>query len=200
MNSVAWAPHEYGLILGCASADGYVSILKHMPDDSWEMTPLEDGKLGCNSISWAPVTSIVSNLMPNNGLPPMKFVTGSCDNNVRLWEQRPDGSWPTEAKKLPAKHEDWVRDVAWAPALGFGAARGDLVVVPHGDLRREDLGEHARRQVHRRAARHRVDQLQVQAAAPAERLVGAVDLLLLVAEHEPVETDADEVHHYCERV
>ena len=115
VNSVAWAPHEYGLILGCASADGYVSILKHMPDDSWEMTPLEDGKLGCNSISWAPVTSIVSNLMPNNGLPPMKFVTGSCDNNVRLWEQRPDGSWPTEAKKLPAKHEDWVRDVAWGP-------------------------------------------------------------------------------------
>ena len=115
VNSIAWAPHEYGLILGCASADGYVSILKHMEDDSWAMTPLEDGKLGCNSISWAPVTWNMANNHPN-GLPPLRFVTGSCDNNVRVWEQSADGEWDFKATTLqPAKHDDWVRDVAWAP-------------------------------------------------------------------------------------
>ena len=45
-----------------------------------------------------------------------------------------------------------------------------------------------------------MDQLQVQTAAPAERLVGAVDSLLLVAEQEPVEADADKVAHDAERV
>ena len=28
VNSVCWAPHEFGLVLGCASADGTVTILK----------------------------------------------------------------------------------------------------------------------------------------------------------------------------
>ena len=121
VNSIAWAPHEYGLILGCASADGYVSILKHMDDDSWDMIPLEDGKLGCNSISWAPIASLTSN-NTQNGLPPLKFVTGSCDNNVRLWEQRADGSWPQEGQRLPKMHEDWVRDVAWAPNTSLSSS------------------------------------------------------------------------------
>lgn len=29
VNSVAWAPHEHGLVLACASSDGRVSILTH---------------------------------------------------------------------------------------------------------------------------------------------------------------------------
>ena len=45
------------------------------------------------------------------------------------------------------------------------------------------------------AAGHRVDELQMQRAAPAHGLVAAVDLLLLVAEQEPVESHTDEVAH-----
>ena len=29
VNSVAWAPHEYGLILACASSDGFISVLTY---------------------------------------------------------------------------------------------------------------------------------------------------------------------------
>ena len=29
VNSISWAPHEYGLILACASSDGKVSFLEH---------------------------------------------------------------------------------------------------------------------------------------------------------------------------
>ena len=36
MNALAWAPHEHGLALACASSDGSVSVLTHRPDGSWE--------------------------------------------------------------------------------------------------------------------------------------------------------------------
>lgn len=50
------------------------------------------------------------------------------------------------------------------------------------------------------AGRHGVYHLEMHGAAPAELLMTTVDLLLLVPEHEPVKTDADEVHHYRKRV
>ena len=44
-------------------------------------------------------------------------MSGGCDNLVKLWRfSDPDGRWVEEAK-LEA-HSDWVRDVAWAPAVG----------------------------------------------------------------------------------
>ena len=45
-----------------------------------------------------------------------------------------------------------------------------------------------------------MDHLEVHRAAPPIGLVLAVNFLLLVAEHEPVEAHADEVHHDCQRV
>jgi protein transport protein SEC13 len=36
VNSIAFAPHELGLILACASSDGTVSLLEHTPDGSWD--------------------------------------------------------------------------------------------------------------------------------------------------------------------
>mmetsp|Transcript_35861 Transcript_35861/g.60711 ORF Transcript_35861/g.60711 Transcript_35861/m.60711 type:complete len:313 (-) Transcript_35861:324-1262(-) len=115
VNSVCWAPHEFGLVLGCASADGTVTILKHMNDDSWAADKvLDPSRLGCNAISFAPVGSS-SDPNGTQRLPCLKFATGSCDNSVKIWEQGPDGSWTQSPVPLPAGHEDWVRDVAWAP-------------------------------------------------------------------------------------
>jgi len=110
VNSVAWAPHEYGLLLGCASSDGSVSLLKHQPDDSWacEVVP-EPSRLGVNALSWAPFKGATT-----QALPPLQFATASCDKAVRVYTQGPDGSWTPET--LPLQHEDWVRDVAFAPA------------------------------------------------------------------------------------
>ena len=113
VNSIAWAPHEYGLVLGCASADGTVTILKHMDDDSWSCDRVTDGsRLGCNSISFAPLAALAAN--GGASLPPLKFATGSCDKTMRVWVQGADGSWSQPAA-LPVVHDDWVRDVAWAP-------------------------------------------------------------------------------------
>lgn len=35
VNGVAWAPYELGAVLACASSDGSVSIITHLPDGSW---------------------------------------------------------------------------------------------------------------------------------------------------------------------
>uniref|UniRef100_A0A7S2FN42 Protein transport protein SEC13 n=1 Tax=Florenciella parvula TaxID=236787 RepID=A0A7S2FN42_9STRA len=120
VNSVAWAPHEYGLILGCASADGRVSVLTHQDDDTWLTEPVDDGsRLGCNAISWAPVTALSD--AAASGMPPLKFVTGSCDNNVRVWERSEAGWTPTTLGEQDPPHKDWVRDVAWAPSTGISS-------------------------------------------------------------------------------
>lgn len=45
-----------------------------------------------------------------------------------------------------------------------------------------------------------MNHLKMHGAAPPELFMTTVDLLLLVPKHEPVKTDADEVHHYRKRV
>lgn len=35
MNSISWAPNEYGLILACGSSDGCVSVLINDGDNVW---------------------------------------------------------------------------------------------------------------------------------------------------------------------
>jgi protein transport protein SEC13 len=47
-----------------------------------------------------------------------RFVTGGSDNLIRIWayddEQK---KWAEE--EVIKEHEDWVRDVAWAPNIGL---------------------------------------------------------------------------------
>ncbi|KAL3764330.1 hypothetical protein ACHAW5_003466 [Stephanodiscus triporus] len=55
VNSVEFAPHEYGLMACAASSDGRVSVLSHDgSDDSWTVEYLADTPLGVNAASWAP--------------------------------------------------------------------------------------------------------------------------------------------------
>lgn len=69
-------------MLACASSDGRVSILQHQPNDEWHATFIQDSKLGCNAVSWAPFNSLGSK---EGGKEYMRLVTGSCDNRVRFW-------------------------------------------------------------------------------------------------------------------
>ena len=41
VNSVQWAPQEFGLVLACASSDGSVSVLTYT-DGKWESQKLKD--------------------------------------------------------------------------------------------------------------------------------------------------------------
>lgn len=121
VNSIAFGPLEYGLVLAAASADGRVSILQHQPNQTWTIDYLQDSPLGVNAVSWAPVGSFMDPDQPEKLSPP-RLVTGSCDHTLRFWigpeeaggEWRPD-TIPCDTSTL--QHTDWVRDVAWAPSL-----------------------------------------------------------------------------------
>ena len=36
VNSVCWAPHEFGLILACGSSDGSISVISSTGDGNWD--------------------------------------------------------------------------------------------------------------------------------------------------------------------
>ena len=59
VNSVCWAPHEFGLVLVCGSSDGAVSVLSYVDaSQSWEAEKIPNAHtIGCNAVSWAPLSS-----------------------------------------------------------------------------------------------------------------------------------------------
>uniref|UniRef100_A0A383W719 Uncharacterized protein n=1 Tax=Tetradesmus obliquus TaxID=3088 RepID=A0A383W719_TETOB len=118
VNSVAFGPHELGLVLACASSDGTVSLLEHKPDGSWDTSKISGAHaIGVTAVSWAPAVpagGMVSSAPP--AAPVKRLCTAGCDNTVKVWRCSEAG-WALEAT-LPG-HSDWVRDAAWAPNLGL---------------------------------------------------------------------------------
>lgn len=130
VNCVQWAPREYGLMLACASSDGSISILRSTQDGDWESRKISQAhSQGVNAISWAPPISSVSTIYKSpDGAEPSgllkrptlvkRFVSGGCDNLVKVWRYKEDEEeWKEE--KILETHSDWVRDVAWAPSIGL---------------------------------------------------------------------------------
>ncbi|XP_043375738.1 protein SEC13 homolog isoform X3 [Dermochelys coriacea] len=120
VNSVCWAPHDYGLILACGSSDGAISLLSYTGDGQWEIKKISNAHtIGCNAVSWAPAVVPGSLIDQPSGQKPnyiKRFASGGCDNLIKIWKEE-DGQWKEE-QKLEA-HSDWVRDVAWAPSIGL---------------------------------------------------------------------------------
>ena len=135
VNSVEFAPHEYGLMGCAASSDGRVSVFTHEDDDSWTVEYLKDTPLGVNAVSWAPYGVSKKTSTPQGGggggggdvvvqpMPP-RLVSGGSDNGIHIWcKNLETGSWEQEEFVVASsskngevvKHKDWVRDVAWAP-------------------------------------------------------------------------------------
>lgn len=42
VNSVCWAPHDYGLILACGSSDGAISLLSYTGEGQWEVKKINN--------------------------------------------------------------------------------------------------------------------------------------------------------------
>lgn len=101
VNAVSWAPHEAGASLACASSDSSVSILTAL-DGNWSSVAFTAHDVGVNSVSWAPFSGT------------KRLVTGGCDNAIKIWTEGKEG-WTMEHQLNG--HSDWVRDVAWCPAL-----------------------------------------------------------------------------------
>lgn len=110
VNSVAFGPPEYGLQVAAASSDGRVSVLQHQPNQTWSVSYLQDCPVGVNAVTWAPADESGE----------ARLATAGCDNHIRFWTlNKEQGQWIETASTIGASpgHSDWVRDVAWAPAL-----------------------------------------------------------------------------------
>ncbi|KAG9398662.1 GTPase-activating protein S13 [Aphanomyces cochlioides] len=114
INSIEFAPHEYGLVIAAASADGVVSVVT-MTQAGWVTTStIQDNDVGCLGVSWAPYNSL-------GGQGMKRLVVGGCDSKVKIWSLVDGDSSQTwqQLETLPHGHNDWVRDVVWAPNAGM---------------------------------------------------------------------------------
>ena len=131
VNSVAFAPSEYGLILACGSSDGTISILTcNTETGMFDVKKITNAHtIGCNALSWCPSSlpdaafdQRSKQNASTNGIQTQvkRFVSGGCDNTVKIWKE--DGDRWIEEHKLEV-HSDWIRDVAWAPSIGLPSSR-----------------------------------------------------------------------------
>lgn len=128
VNSVAFAPHEYGLVFACASSDGFVSICAQLQDGTWDERRVSESRdggahthpLGAMSVSWGPAVAPGALWMPERATPPpMTIVTGGCDAVVKVWTfDDASSNWQMQGKPLKS-HREMVRSVAWAPNVGL---------------------------------------------------------------------------------
>ncbi|MCJ1407638.1 GTPase-activating protein S13 [Ptychographa xylographoides] len=117
VNLLAWAPHECGCLLACASSDGSISVLEFQ-DGSWGHVILQGAHgLGVNSVSWAPSArpgSLVSANPEKGAL--RRLVSGGSDCAVKIWDWSPEQKTYHLTQTLSG-HTDWVRDVSWSPTI-----------------------------------------------------------------------------------
>jgi protein transport protein SEC13 len=119
VNSVSWAPQEYGALLLCASSDGKVSIVEFKDDGKPDSITFPAHSVGVNSASWAPPVvsgSLVQTTMQGSSQEIRRFVSGGCDNLIKIWRYDSTRNNYVEEATLEG-HTDWVRDVAWSPSV-----------------------------------------------------------------------------------
>eukprot|EP01129_Flabellula_baltica_P001065 TRINITY_DN10981_c0_g1_i1.p1 TRINITY_DN10981_c0_g1~~TRINITY_DN10981_c0_g1_i1.p1 ORF type:complete len:291 (+),score=73.90 TRINITY_DN10981_c0_g1_i1:138-1010(+) len=116
VNSISWAPKEFGLMLASGSSDGTITILSSN-GNSFNTVTFPAHLRGVNSVSWGPAL---------NSRPVL--VSGGSDNLVKIWAQTENQEFEQIEQALKG-HNDWVRDVAWAPLLLSGSS-SDITYSP----------------------------------------------------------------------
>ncbi|GAA0157146.1 transporter [Lithospermum erythrorhizon] len=125
---VGWAHPMFGSILASCSYDGKVIIWKERKQNEWTQAQVgwwlgqtkidQAHPVGVTSVTWAPSES--PGPLVGSGLldPVQKLASGGCDNTVKVWKLY-NGVWKMDCFPALQMHNDWVRDVAWAPNLGL---------------------------------------------------------------------------------
>jgi len=122
VNTVEFSPstptnNTLELIAGCG--DGTIKVYT-LHNKKWSISHIKKDAHpgGVNAISWATPLSIVTSVNDDSKKQSVReykrFVSGGCDNIVRIWrfEYQTNEYHPVTAL---SRHGDWVRDVAWAP-------------------------------------------------------------------------------------
>ncbi|XP_054721461.1 protein SEC13 homolog isoform X2 [Uloborus diversus] len=120
VNSLSWAPLNYGLMLACGSSDGCISVLTGSGNQWTAKKIINAHTIGCNAVSWAPFNAELgyASSADDTELFAKRFVTGGCDNLVKIWKYVEKQETWVEEDRLEA-HSNWVRDVVWAPSAIF---------------------------------------------------------------------------------
>lgn len=133
-NTVAFAPSDFGLVLGVAGGDelGVITI-KTMPSkpmqsggQQWQARSFPGHPGGVTALSWAPSTSaatLASGPAVNRAttLAPCRFVTGGEDGQACVWlrDDKTD-TWALDCSlDVASLSTSAIRDVAWRPNLGI---------------------------------------------------------------------------------
>jgi protein transport protein SEC13 len=111
VNSVAFAPQEYGLVLLCGSTDGFVSVHEYR-NDTWHSNKVFGHGFGVNAVSWGPA-SYHEGEGSSLAFAPMRFVSCGNDNLLRVWQAKDNNIDSFYVLTTLEAHEDVVRDVAW---------------------------------------------------------------------------------------
>jgi len=115
VNAVEFQPVSE-LILLAGASDG-ISIHSMSTSGIFQCTAKFSANIGgVNAISWSVQKKVIAGTAGVTGHSQrvMRFVSGGCDNQLIIWKKVDDG-WVRE-NELDG-HTDWVRGVAWAPAL-----------------------------------------------------------------------------------
>lgn len=129
INSIEWAPYDFGLHLGCASSDGYISIVSYnlnkenSTEGCWHRYYTKAHLNGVSCISWEKKSNAFvdeNNLNDTSEqINSFKLVSGGFDHQVIVWLFDNNSK---EFHKLfqmrDEPHKTAVKDVAWKPNAG----------------------------------------------------------------------------------
>lgn len=134
VNTICFAPFEYGLILLGGSSDGNISIHEYK-NEVWTGFQFFGHGFGVNSLSWAPPLNASpqeNTLGISSDKPLIRFVSCGMDNFIRIWHCPNNMVKSCFAAVNLGGQEDCVRTVAWRPNLNYAldtiASGGDVFV------------------------------------------------------------------------
>uniref|UniRef100_A0A8R1DHN4 Protein SEC13 homolog n=1 Tax=Caenorhabditis japonica TaxID=281687 RepID=A0A8R1DHN4_CAEJA len=135
---VAFAPHQFGLQLASASADGDIGLLRYdNVTGQWLSSKIVKAhEQGVNSVAWAPGSAIEG--------AKKRLVSAGNDKNVKIW-LFDDSTNEWHLEKTLLGHTDFVREAAWCPVVNKGqhsivscGVDGNLVLFRTTNIDTED--------------------------------------------------------------